>query len=70
MMLAARRQAPENPQAWAGQVWDAMQAEGQQMMKGQQRVTDRTTALATLQPLVRQMQEQSLPLLRRLGVVD
>lgn len=70
MMLAACRAAPQQPESWAGQVWDAMQAEGRQLMKGQQPVTDRTAAIAMLQPLAGQMQERWLPLLRRLGVVD
>jgi len=68
LMLAARQAAPEQPERWAGLLLDAMQAEGQQMMKDQQVVSDRATALSVLQPMVQQMQDQSLPALRRLGV--
>jgi SAM-dependent methyltransferase len=70
MMLAARDAAPQQPESWAGRVWEAMQADGQQMMKGHERVTDRDTALATLRPLMQQMQEQALPHLQRLGVTN
>jgi len=70
MMLAARAAAPSQPERWADLTWAAMQAEGQQMMKGDERVTDRATAAALLQPLVQNLQDQALPLLRRLGVVD
>ncbi len=70
MMLAARAAAPQQPESWADLVWEAMQADGQQMMKGQQRVSDRDTAVATLRPLLQQMQEQALPHLQRLGVTN
>jgi SAM-dependent methyltransferase len=70
MMLGARAAAPQQPELWPGLVWDAMQAEGQQLMKAGQRVTDRDAAAAMLEPMVRTLLEQSLPLLRRLGVTD
>jgi hypothetical protein len=70
MMLAARAAAPTNPGEWADRVWDMMRAEGQQMMKGNALVTDRATALSTLQPLVEEMRRETLPVLQRLQAVD
>jgi SAM-dependent methyltransferase len=69
-MLFARTQAPSEPGRWAGMAWDAMLAEGLQLMKDGQRVTDRATAMTVLQPLVQTLQERTLPQLRRLGVID
>jgi SAM-dependent methyltransferase len=70
MMLGARAAAPRQPELWPGLLWDAMQAEGQQLMQNGQRITERAAAVAVLQPKVRTLLEQSLPLLRRLGVAE
>jgi len=69
-MLAAYVAAPQQSDAWPAMVWDAMQSEGQQMMMGQQAITDRSAALAALAPLAQVFQLQILPALRRLGVVS
>jgi len=69
MMLAARSATPQQPTA--GPVTSGRHAGLRPADdEGQQRVTDRATAITMLQPLVSQMQEQSLPYLRALGVVD
>lgn len=70
MMLGARAAAPKQPDRWPALVWDAMLSEGQQLMKGTQRVSTRGEAETVLQPMVQTLVGQALPLMRRLGVCD
>ena len=70
LMLAARADAPAQPEHWADLAWRRMQAEGQHLMADDKRVTDRAIAARLLQPMVDTLQDRTLPRLRRLGVTD
>jgi SAM-dependent methyltransferase len=70
LLLAARAAAPRQPERWPALLWQAMQDEGQQLLKDGEPLRDQAAAEALLQPRVDAMVTATLPALRRLGVVE